>query len=532
MKSNKSYIAASLATQMIIIPIVLTVGLILVSSILGKLLNISSQSWLGNNAVRFIYVLIAFLGAFIVGGVVGFIFSILSKTKPDSARARYMTPLFPIIYALIFAILASILSKGNYNSSWWSIYAFKNPFFLIFDMGLAFSGLHFIMPVAELSGYSGFAAGIFLHELIYKTAIKNNTARNLKAVFTALCIVSIVFTCFITKDVINNGIIEIQYGKSTVGNDLTEFDLMKIAPFKENNGLAKLDGKASLQFTAFDEMPRLDGATAAYPVYAAFVEAVYTGLGNYYEANKSNNEKDIFFAFISSKDYPLNIIKCSKTIEAYEMLINNQTDIIFVAEPSKAQVEMIKAKGDEFVLTPIASEAFVFFTNIKNPVDNLTIKQLQDIYSGKITNWKQVDGQTKSILPYQRPENSGSQTIMQNKVMNGIKMLEATKETYASGMGDIISQVSSYKNAKNSIGYSFMYYSSSMIKNNQIKYISVDGVKPAPETVRSKKYPFTIPVYAVTLKSNPNKNVIKFINWILSDEGQSLVLRTGYVPAK
>ena len=130
------------------------------------------------------------------------------------------------------------------------------------------------------------------------------------------------------------------------------------------------------------------------------------------------------------------------------MLINGQTDIIFVAEPSKLQVEMIKAKGDEFVLTPIASEAFVFFTNIKNPVDNLTIKQLLDIYTGKITNWKEVDGQSKSILPYQRPENSGSQTIMQNKVMKGIKMLEPTKETYASGMGEIISKVSSYQNTK------------------------------------------------------------------------------------
>lgn len=68
-----------------------------------------------------------------------------------------------------------------------------------------------------------------------------------------------------------------------------------------------------------------------------------------------------------------------------------------------------------------------------------------------------------------------------------------------------------------------------MIKSNQIKYISVDGVKPAPETVHSKKYPFTIPVYAVPLKYNPNKNMTRLIDWILSQEGQSLAAKTGYI---
>ncbi len=121
---------------------------------------------------------------------------------------------------------------------------------------------------------------------------------------------------------------------------------------------------------------------------------------------------------------------------------------------------------------------------------------------------------------------------MQNKVMKDIAMLEQTKETYAGGMGEMISQVASYKNAKNSIGYSFMYYSTEMIRNNQIKYIAIDGVKPTPETVRNKTYPFTVPVYAVTLKSNQKENVSRFIQWILSEEGQGLVERTGYVPAK
>ncbi|MBP2023375.1 phosphate transport system substrate-binding protein [Clostridium punense] len=69
-----------------------------------------------------------------------------------------------------------------------------------------------------------------------------------------------------------------------------------------------------------------------------------------------------------------------------------------------------------------------------------------------------------------------------------------------------------------------------MFKNNQIKYIAIDGVLPTAETVRNKTYPFTVPVYAVTLKSNKNENVEKLIQWILSEEGQKLVEETGYVP--
>lgn len=74
------------------------------------------------------------------------------------------------------------------------------------------------------------------------------------------------------------------------------------------------------------------------------------------------------------------------------------------------------------------------------------------------------------ILPYQRPENSGSQTVMQNKVMKGITMLEQTRETYAGGMGEVINQVAGYKNAKNALGYTFMYYSTQMIRNHQYPY--------------------------------------------------------------
>lgn len=530
MKSNKRYIITSLFTQMVILPILLTLGLLLIVSFITPI----SSSGLGKDTLKFIYWLIAALGSLLVGGVVGFIYSKRSKNKPDTAGARYLSLIFPILYALVWIILVAIFSKGDYHSAWWNWYIFKNPAFLVFGIMLFFAGNHVVFTVAELMGYVGFAMGILLQELLSHTVLPGKTPRLgvLKVGLAILLVGIIIVPGIMAKDLLRDGMTEIRYGKSTLGNDLTEFDLMEIAPFRENNGLAKLDKVASLQFTELETMPRLDGATAAYPVYGAFVEAVYKGLGEYYEANKQSSEKDSYLAFVASEKFPLNIVQCSKTDRAYKRLIQGETDIIFVAEPSKEQVKTIKEKGDEFVLTPIGSEAFVFFTNAQNSVENLTMKQIQGIYTGEITSWKEVGGQNQGILPYQRPENSGSQTVMQNKVMKDLKMLEPTKETYASGMGEIIKQVASYKNAKNSLGYSFMYYSSEMIKNNQIKYIAIDGVKPTPETVRNKTYPFTVPVYAVTLKSNKQENVSRLIQWVLSEEGQSLVERTGYIPVR
>ncbi|EGW36295.1 substrate-binding domain-containing protein [Desulfosporosinus sp. OT] len=522
---HKKYLGNSLAAQMILIPFLLTIGLFVVSSITDGLRLYEH----GRDAENLILLLIALLGSLTVGGIVGYSFARLSKNKPDLAKDRYLPALVPILYALFFAILALVLSDGNFNSGWWGVYLFKNPMFFIFDIGLSFSGLHFIIPVAELMGYLGFLGGIILYDGSTKLASGSSLARNFKAALVLLCISVITFSGIATRTVIDNGMTELLYGKSTVGSELTEFDLMDKAPFKDNNGLAKLGKPASLQFTELDSMPRLDGATAAYPVYASFVEAVYKGLGEYYLANKKNNVKDVSTAFVASEHFPLDLVKCSRTNVAYERLIAGETDLIFVAEPSKAQVEAIKARGDEFVLTPIGSEAFVFFTNSKNPVENLTIKQIQAIYSGKITRWNEVGGQWNKIRPYQRPENSGSQTVMQNKVMKGISMIEQTEETYAGGMGEIISEVASYKNAKNALGYTFMYYSTEMIRNNQIKYLAIDGIKPTPETVRNKTYPFTVPVYAVTLKSNKKDNVSRLLKWVLSEEGQSLIEETGYV---
>ena len=136
----------------------------------------------------------------------------------------------------------------------------------------------------------------------------------------------------------------------------------------------------------YENHPMLDGATAAYPVYGAIAQALYKGL-----------DESTVGRFVA----------CSKTDEAYERLIRGEIDIFFGAQPSAQQLQAAKEKGFEFVLTPIAREAFVFFVHRENPVSSLSLEQIQDIYQKKITNWSRVDGNDAKIIPFQRPENSG-----------------------------------------------------------------------------------------------------------------------------
>lgn len=519
-KYSKGYTINVILMQMLLLPIVLTLLLF----IIGPLLNAAR----GNYMAEFGNLTVAFAIPLLVGGLFGMLFSRMKVNKPASPVGRYLPLLIPALYALCFAVLAAVMSDGNYNSSYWGIYAWKTPSFLILNFLLAFSGFAFTMPIAEIAAYLGFALGMVLQEWLGKTSLRGAGAVRMKGLVALAAAVFVLAAGVENKEVLQRGIIELRYGKAGIGKELTEYDLTRKAPFFAGNGLASLEQEASLQFHSLEELPRLDGATAAYPVYAAFVEAVYKELGDYYARDQKMAER--YGLFVMVEEYPYSIVRCSKTPQAYENLINGQTDIIFVAEPSQGHLEKIRAKQDEFVLTPMGSDAFVFFTNTQNPVSNLSVGQLQDIYAGRITNWREVGGDRARILAYQRPEDSGSQTVMLSRVMQGEAMQEPTTITYAGGMGQVISQVADYQNARNAIGYTFMYYSSSMIQNDRIKYLAVDGVAPRTETVRSKEYPFTVPFYAVTLKSNTNPNVAKLLEWITSEEGQSLVEKTGYVP--
>jgi phosphate transport system substrate-binding protein len=284
--------------------------------------------------------------------------------------------------------------------------------------------------------------------------------------------------------------------------------LYEYVPFGNGTKAVSLNKESTFKLSV--NLPRLDGATALYPVYAAFVQAVYP-----------------FDDYSFSAQH---IIQCNQTHRAYENLINGTVDIIFCAEPSKEQIERAAEKGLKFRMTPIGKDAFVFFVNTNNEMSNITSSQIKDIYSGAVVNWKDVEGQDVSIIPYQRPKDSGSQTILET-IMGDTPILEPLKENVVGGMGGMIEQVAAYKNYHNAIGYSFLYFSTEMTRNNEIKLLSIDGVFPSKKTIQTDEYPFSGTFYAIT-NGNEDDNTKKFLEWILSEQGQYLIEKTGYVPLR
>ena len=295
--------------------------------------------------------------------------------------------------------------------------------------------------------------------------------------------------------------------------------LQDYLPFDPENKVVALEEEATVYFDWMDR-PRLDGATALYPVYAAFVQATY---------HEGYDERDYWPYKSDSR------VQCSGTIGAYNRLITGATDMIFAAGPSQAQLEAAKKANVQLHLTPIGREAFVFFVNSKNPVTSLTVEQIQGIYTGEITNWSEVGGKNQAIRPFQRAENSGSQTALQS-LMAGLPLIEPEERDRIGGMGGIISEVASYKNYKNAIGFSFRYYATEMESEDQIRLLALNGVSPTKETIRDGSYPIASEFYAVTASpigqpapQDTDPNLSALLDWILSPPGQALIERTGYV---
>ena len=294
-----------------------------------------------------------------------------------------------------------------------------------------------------------------------------------------------------------------KYDESITINTAPNINVHEYLPFEENSKIVKIES-TTLKLT--ENLPKIDGAAALFPVYSAFVNAVYPGTTELYDGTFEYNN----------------------TPEGYRNLAEKNTDLFIGVYPSEEQKDYAKSCETTFEYTPIGTEAFVFFVHKDNPIDNLTTEQIQGIYSGEITNWKQVGGKNEEIAAFQRNEGSGSQSMLE-RFMGDVPIMEAPTELVNDLMSGIIEKVSNYKSKSNSIGFSFRYYVEGIIKNPDIKMLSVDGVAPTAENIKNGSYPIVTPIYAVTYEENANENVDRLVEWILSEEGQYLIEETGYV---
>ena len=261
-------------------------------------------------------------------------------------------------------------------------------------------------------------------------------------------------------------------------------------PFAKETKIVKKEG------TKLDgDLPKIDGAAALVPVFNSFVYSLYPESSVKYE--NGDFTKD-------------SALQYHNTRGAFKGIVDGDVDIAFCASPNKDQIQYGLDKGVELELTPIGRESFVFIVNTNNPVDNLSMQQLKDIFTGKITNWKDVGGANRPINVLQRNKGSGSQTALEKLIG------EEVKPNMFGPLGA-------------SIGFSFRFYVEELTKHGHIKMLELNGVYPSKENVQNESYPIVSNFYAVTRKGETNPNVQKVLDFVLSPTGQEIIDEIGYV---
>ncbi len=214
-------------------------------------------------------------------------------------------------------------------------------------------------------------------------------------------------------------------------------------------------------------------------------------------------------------------------------LINNTVDLANASRQIKDE-EIVEAqsKGVDPVEHIIARDAIAVIVNATNPVNELTLQQISDIYSGKITNWTEVGGEDRPIVKLSRETNSGTHVYFLETVLRlsskEDKTLFSTDTLLLPSSEGIISEV---RDNPNAIGYDGLGYVPDDLKMIAVaKEAGGPYVLPSIETVNDKSYAIARDLYMYT-DGQPVGVVKEYLDWILSDEAQQIVAELGFVPA-
>ena len=299
--------------------------------------------------------------------------------------------------------------------------------------------------------------------------------------------------------------------------DQTSADNINVMLTRADNWVRLVDSPV----IAKEDMVILDGSTATIPVTAELFRQ--------------------FFNYTDAQVHSEPLVYHSMTDQAYRLLIegdssrewNRDTSLIFVTPPSADELAHAERRGVELDLAPIARDGFVFITHKNNPIDSLTVAQIQGIYTGEITNWSQVGGDDRTILAYQREQNSGSQTAMEEMVMQGLQMQSPITALVPYGMGALVEAVAEYDNGPASIGYTYFYYINNLYKSDDIKVIRVEDTAPTNHNLISGAYPFATNYLAVMRADEPTDSPARILrDYLLTSEGQSVIAMAGYCPVE
>ena len=172
--------------------------------------------------------------------------------------------------------------------------------------------------------------------------------------------------------------------------------------------------------------------------------------------------------------------------------------------------------------TQIAIDGIAVVTNTANKVKDLTVNQVKDIFTGKITNWKEVGGEDAPIVVISREEGSGTRDGFQDIL--GFESEELTKDaTISDGSGNVKSTVEGNENAIAYISFGYL--------DDTLNDLKIDGVEANDDNVVAGKYPISRPFLVVNKKDAMTDNAKAFVDFIMSEEGQNIIAEEGFIKA-
>jgi len=209
-------------------------------------------------------------------------------------------------------------------------------------------------------------------------------------------------------------------------------------------------------------------------------------------------------------------------------LINGTTDICqasrAMSEAEKNNLrEKYKTPGEEI---PVARDGLSVYVNAANPVKELDMEQLRLIFTGKMTNWKEVGGKDAKIILYSRENSSGTYVFFKEHVLKNADYAQR-----AQSMPGTAAVVNAVSKEKNGIGYGGAAYAKGIRVLKIKKDAESPGVEPNLANVQNGSYPLSRPLFFY-LRNKAAGDIKAFVDWVLSSEGQEIVTKVGYFPIK
>lgn len=213
-------------------------------------------------------------------------------------------------------------------------------------------------------------------------------------------------------------------------------------------------------------------------------------------------------------------------------LINGTVDIANASRKIQSE-EIAQAKANK--ITPIehavARDAIAVIVHPSNPVDHLTLQQISDIYTGRITNWREVGGENRPIVLLSRETNSGTHVFFLQEVIRlgstTSKALFAPDTLLLPSSEGITAEI---RQNPNTIGYDGLGYVTPDVKMLAVaRDAKGPFVLPSIQSVNNKTYPIARDLYMYT-PGQPTGPTQKYLEWIMSSAGQDIVARLGFVP--